>query len=708
MSRYRNNTDEHRVDSVTDLSQGAYDDFETSQTVAASSVVDPWSQYNTRHYPSSFNPSERTSGPYTHSSNPTTQAYPKQNSVEIYLPEGPSARYTSPDATIVTTCSRTPTLPSPSVPASSSIYNDDAHAKLDISYNVGQWLSAENGSIGYHDAKSQEELGIEQLPCSANDVLTFLKKNLSPADYSRRCDSGFTRWENIVQQLKDNQSDAYPVYAKVLEDIRAIVYTIDVTAHNTCTTGSSTRCGPSPPNHRAGIRGTGSSGLGSQTSRVSKRNEHKSPLANRTSGKALTSLGEHSKKRESRAVDCPVYKHHLMHNTAPPCRGCRTTVMSQIRHHLKPTRASTHEGFPEFVEQCSRCKQDFVKNSTYEQHKAAVETGNTCTFQTQARGDIVIPWARQYLALYPDSIRIPLPWYDETGWLPDDIIEQCSLASPGLAISDHFLEQRQSQGSPQAPNGSDYLASMRHVLQDFANPVFIHNPRSSSPVQNQNRFAGIHGDSAQHWQSLLQSLEAHQRTIRETAPYLDVDQVQILVNECETIYYISHGYQQNVSQPMQAEVNSHTLSSTEANIIPCTTPTHVQRLPSTASNSIFTTPNQVQRQPTSDHEQATTPSTSTQPSSRSNGTWSSENHNSAFTDPSSTHGSNNPLLLSPFTPPSHRHWCPSGRPEDSLRIRRGPSRRSLPENSGDYVDQSLINLQSEFQDTNYSDDRYSS
>jgi hypothetical protein len=52
MSRHRTYDDLNRVHSALDRSPNdhhiSHEDFEDAQTIAASSLMDPWSQYNTR------------------------------------------------------------------------------------------------------------------------------------------------------------------------------------------------------------------------------------------------------------------------------------------------------------------------------------------------------------------------------------------------------------------------------------------------------------------------------------------------------------------------------------------------------------------------------------------------------------------------------------------------------------------------------------
>ena len=166
-----------------------------------------------------------------------------------------------------------------------------------------------------------------------------------------------------------------------------------------------------PPNtHEGRSCKHGSSSLGlSATSvpPVSKGSKSSGRRASRLNGSGRNvkvTKGNISRKAESREVDCPEYKHHIMHRTSQPpsCGGCGEVVMSQVRSHLNRV---DHRDFPSGVRQCSRCKQDFIDQSIYDMHKAV----NTCRHQAQARRDIELPWARLYLTRYPAATRIPIP-----------------------------------------------------------------------------------------------------------------------------------------------------------------------------------------------------------------------------------------------------------------------------------------------------------
>jgi hypothetical protein len=105
-------------------------------------------------------------------------------------------------------------------------------------------------------------------------------------------------------------------------------------------------------------------------------------------------------------LDCPVYKNHLMHDITPPCNGCQVSSVAQVRSHLR-TRA--HSALLSFVQQCSRCKEDFVNEESWKQHT----TANACEHRSQIRGDTVAAWVRLYLTLFPDSSKVPSPWSGE-------------------------------------------------------------------------------------------------------------------------------------------------------------------------------------------------------------------------------------------------------------------------------------------------------
>lgn len=135
-----------------------------------------------------------------------------------------------------------------------------------------------------------------------------------------------------------------------------------------------------------------------------RENSSRQPAVSKSSEDLIVALRNLLRSRTSSHIDCPVYKHHVMHGSTPPCQGCTVKVMSQVRSHLNPSRSMRHRGFPSFIEQCARCKRDFVDRQVYQVHK-----DTDCVPRPQTRGDVILPWTRQYFALYPHASRVPRP-----------------------------------------------------------------------------------------------------------------------------------------------------------------------------------------------------------------------------------------------------------------------------------------------------------
>jgi hypothetical protein len=198
----------------------------------------------------------------------------------------------------------------------------------------------------------------------------------------------------------------------VLEDIHAVVEAVECdNTSNVCGVGPCAFQSRAPHSQRAESRGNGGLGLGSgiatSENRVSKPYDRKSSLAKGSGKNKSTVLAEQKVKAGGAKVDCPVFMHHLMRGTTPPCSGCREGCMAHVRAHLQTTgrAAGTHAVHPAFVKQCSRCKKDFIDETAYHNHPVV----DGCDSHPQHRGQIEVPWARLYLTLYPNESRVPLP-----------------------------------------------------------------------------------------------------------------------------------------------------------------------------------------------------------------------------------------------------------------------------------------------------------
>lgn len=538
---------------------------------------------------------------------------------------------------------------------------------------------------------------LEDLSAPALHVVAALADRLDPAEYARAFDSFFTQWESIIEQLLNDRSDAYPVYAQVLDEIRLVVHTVDRTGHGSHAPpgGHDSR---SLSSGRARSRGNGNGSLGrSQSDRVTKQ----SSTSGGVGKNILVAVDQQADHEEREEVDCPVFKYHIMHNLRPPCRGCRVTVMSQVRSHLNPNRASgTHRGFPQFVEQCSRCKQDFVDRQVFDAHN----TANNCAFQRQIRGEILLPWARQYLALYPNARRVPLPWPDSRGWIQESLLTSIRASRSSDDRPAAFLEEprnlRHSQRSisHNPPSNAQHTDVMGHVLHNLVNPTYRQSASSFAAVFNEthNHMADLQppiigglDNNSQSWQSVLQSLELHQRTFRMAAAHLTPEQLQYMVAQAERVFNISQGLYQQQQQlhAMQAEIRPAVRN--DEDLARSNNPTFQSPAPS----AYWRTPNHVHTAGTPARGVGpATPSTDRTRSDRSYAARSSQRLNSTLTNPSSTYSPPNSNLLSPYSPSDNRRTSlPSNvRPEAPRLSRAFPSRRSLPDNPENCIDPSLL------------------
>jgi hypothetical protein len=178
-----------------------------------------------------------------------------------------------------------------------------------------------------------------------------------------------------------------------------------------CTTEGDGYTYQAPHNQRDSSRCKPSSGLGlgagstSSTNRVTKPNGSKRPQASGSGKDILVALSDNVVRVDDTKVACPVFKHHIMAGETPPCNGRPVKSMAEVRSHLDPDRTRIHNGYPAFIKQCSRCKDDFVEEVRFREHEVA----QSCVPQNQLRGQIEVPWARLYLKLYPNANRVPLP-----------------------------------------------------------------------------------------------------------------------------------------------------------------------------------------------------------------------------------------------------------------------------------------------------------
>lgn len=503
--------------------------------------------------------------------------------------------------------------------------------------------------------------------------------------------------------LIDHRSDAYSVYAKVIEDIRAVMNTMDDTAYDLCAEDPSGYRSRAPP--RTGPRGNGKSNVGHNTT-TSKAAQHdrisKQSYASSSGKHVLVALDERNKKAKGRTVDCPVYKHSVVTGSTRSCGGCAKTDMSKLRSHFRTE--GSHGGFPPCVHQCSRCLQDFIDEQLYDYH-----IRSSCDAHPQIRGDIVLSWGRLYLTLYPDALGIPEPWTDATGWLSDAEVRRCRAP---LAASSSFLGARSNAHQPQAQmplpdgspsNGPVYDAAINEVLNDFVYPMFPQPLDAMDPTLSEGRHSSVATTAPRdpHFRNVQQGFMNLEGSMREGAANLTEDELGWMANRLTYLYQVTVS-QQAYMYPPQIQLypatdygasSVDTQSSTHATSSQSWTEPHytdTEHMTSDVSSNQYITPGPSNTQymtPEPSGAQYMTPNASTQPSSFGNATGSSGYVGSSTTYPSSASA---PGLLSPYSPLYRRQsgsHLSSPLLQNSVALRRSrPSRRSLPEAEDDHND----------------------
>jgi hypothetical protein len=191
-------------------------------------------------------------------------------------------------------------------------------------------------------------------------------------------------------------------------------------------------------------------GKGPVSRRTSRASSRFNPLSGRPPKKSgadpILAILQSFRKPQHRDLDCPIHKWHLMHandGAVSPCNGCGKPYMNGVRQHLLPTYSQQHLGKISFIQRCETCKEDFIDESLW---NSGGHGADTCHARSQPQGNNLICWARLFLKIYPDEIRVPSPcmyvdrftcWYADMGridrndsrclpnelvaWLRDDI-----------------------------------------------------------------------------------------------------------------------------------------------------------------------------------------------------------------------------------------------------------------------------------------------
>ncbi|USP79447.1 uncharacterized protein yc1106_06721 [Curvularia clavata] len=324
-----------------------------------------------------------------------------------------------------------------------------------------------------HHSESQPNsntcpVNLGEVHVSFSTALCNMRTKLDDKTYSRLCDMFLYLFPRIVQYLRDTGSNTYGIYMDVLKEILIVV---DASESD----WNQVMADPALFS-RLHHNGTASSSKGkgsvinlgpSSMSRTNSNHPSKGqkPAHRRETGSHKVSRSHQNGSSQSRLVDCPDHKHHMMDRDSQtsPCHGCRVKSMAQVRHHL---RRINHQGRPG-TWKCPLCKKDFNHEQSMNEHIKA----KSCQTQVQSRGDIVKPWAMLYLTRHPDARCIPSPYCDENTWLPQSIWEECraSLQDTPTPVQDTPTSARDSS-TPVQENPSSGQDTM-NFLPDTSVPL---------------------------------------------------------------------------------------------------------------------------------------------------------------------------------------------------------------------------------------------
>jgi hypothetical protein len=333
-----------------------------------------------------------------------------------------------------------------------------------------------------------------------------------------------------------------------MEDIRTTVQAVENTTDSFCAadpSGYKNRASKrqhTRPHVNAHSRSAHDTPITSPTDRISKHSGRK-PSTGASGKGVLVDTEDLDETNKSKKVDCVVYKHHRMYGTTSTCSGFCASSMSQVRNHLN--RGRGHEIFPECVQQCGHCKQEFVERQAYEEHISQV----TCMSRPQFRGDKDVPWALLYLAHYPEAQRVPLPGHGDIGWLPASVVAECQELRGRPSASGAFSGERQdlSRPRPRTPTtGPDrsnetYNAAIHHALGNLVLPAPAqsahhftthdqarpNSPTSPLPIPRMPR--------NEHLLEVLHDVGTLQRTLLRAAPYLSQEDMRTVVEQCTQV-----------------------------------------------------------------------------------------------------------------------------------------------------------------------------
>ncbi|KAH7086368.1 hypothetical protein FB567DRAFT_69267 [Paraphoma chrysanthemicola] len=308
----------------------------------------------------------------------------------------------------------------------------------------------------FEDASVERRYRIPDLSYRAHHHFALVKGELEDDGYDRFCEQFLAWCEYIVGELRVKQSDAQHVFARAVRDLD-LQLRLDALgleglslADITCPADADDDGGQSNNQHINPRQDKGKALARSRTTQGSSRAHPYSRQSNTRYGSdALLMVAERFQKPTNLDLDCPVYKWYLVHSSLgriPPCNGCMEKHMNGVRQHLLPSYSQQHTRHVQYIKRCGRCTEDVIDESawTSEGHE-----NRSCQSRSQPRGMSLINWARLYLKIFPDEIRVPSPFRNDSRFLPDELVSriQTGLRSQSpMILSSSMRLVTQSRG----------------------------------------------------------------------------------------------------------------------------------------------------------------------------------------------------------------------------------------------------------------------
>ncbi|KAH7080056.1 hypothetical protein BKA63DRAFT_234187 [Paraphoma chrysanthemicola] len=298
----------------------------------------------------------------------------------------------------------------------------------------------------FEDASVERRYCIPDLSYRAYDHFALAKGQLDDGTYDRFCEQFLAWCVYIVGELRVKQSDAQHGFARAVRDLdlqlRWNVLGLEglSLADTTCPAHADDDEGRSNDQHIHPRQNKGKALARSRATQGSSRAHPYSRQSNTRYGSdALLMVADRFEKPTHLDLDCPVYKWYLVHSSlgrTPPCNGCMEKHMNGVRQHLLPSYSQQHTRHVQYIKRCSRCTEDVIDEVAWasEGHK-----DRRCHSRSQPRGMSLINWARLYLKIFPDEIRVPSPFRNDSRFLPHELVSRIQtelrLQSPMVLLS---------------------------------------------------------------------------------------------------------------------------------------------------------------------------------------------------------------------------------------------------------------------------------